>query len=133
METINGAPIIDVFLPTFRMEPGENDRFYPSKARAIAEKVATAELRELEEEYSDDNAQNSCLIISDKVREEVNASIDKSRYKIIVQTVIGQLADQGVRIASRCLWDPTTDNYASASVNNATVFCNVLVFATYTD
>ena len=132
METINGAPIIDVFLPTFRMEPGENERFYPSKARAIAEKVATMELNDLEE-YSDDNAQNSALIISDKVREEVNNSIDKSRYKIIVQTVIGQLADQGVRIASRCLWDPTTDNYASASVNNAVVFCNVLVFATYTD
>jgi tctex1 domain-containing protein 2 len=133
METINGAPVIDIFLPTFRMEPGENERFYPSRARAIAEKVAAAELGQDDEPYNDDNAQQAALIISDKVREEVNASIDKSRYKIIVQTVIGQNADQGVRIASRCLWDPTTDNYVSATYTNATCFCNILVFACYTD
>eukprot|EP00605_Chrysophyceae_sp_TOSAG23-4_P000155 GSChrysophyteH1.ASY1.ANO1.178.1 assembled CDS len=132
METINGAPIIDVFLPTYRMEPNENERFYPSRARAIAEKVAAAELAD-DEPYNDEYSQQAALVISDKVREEVNAQIDKSRYKIIVQTVIGQSADQGVRIASRCLWDPTSDNYASATYTNSHVFCNVLVFACYSD
>jgi tctex1 domain-containing protein 2 len=132
METINGAPIIDVFLPTFRMEPEEEEKFYPSKAKAIAEKVAMAELND-DDEYNDDEAQSIALVISDKVREEVSASISKGRYKIVVQTVIGQNADQGVRIASRCLWDPTTDNYASISHNTKKLFCNILVFATYTE
>jgi tctex1 domain-containing protein 2 len=40
------------------------------------------------------------------------------RYKIIVQGTIGQLRDQGIRIASRCLWDVSTDNYTSVSYTN---------------
>ena len=85
--------------------------------------------------------------------------LSKSRYKIVVQTTLGQMKDQGIRVvrprryqssrclvtsrvflthcpsvrvlcclvvwfqASRCLWDPSTDNYASAQYTNATIFC----------
>jgi hypothetical protein len=44
------------------------------------------------------------------------------RYKIIVQTTIGQLKDQGIRIASRCLWDVSTDNYTSVSYTNVSLW-----------
>jgi hypothetical protein len=131
METINGAPVIDIFLPTFRLEPGQDDRFYPSRARAIAEKAAAHELGDLE--YNDEDAKLWALNVSDRVREEVAGSIAKSRYKIVVQTVIGQIVNQGVRVASRCLWDPTTDNYASVTYKNQHLFCTILIFATYTD
>jgi hypothetical protein len=131
METINGAPIIDIFLPTYRLEPGQEERFYPSRAKAIAEKVAAAEIGE--QQYNDEDAKIWSLNISDKVREELAASLSKSRYKIIVQTVIGQNANQGVRVASRCLWDPTTDNYASVTYKNQSLFCSIMIFATYTD
>jgi len=46
------------------------------------------------------------------------AKLNIIRYKIIVQTTVGQMKDQGVRVASRCLWDVQTDNYASASYTN---------------
>jgi hypothetical protein len=46
---------------------------------------------------------------------------NSSRYKIIVQTTVGQLHDQGIRVASRGLWDPNTDNYASASYANVSL------------
>ena len=46
------------------------------------------------------------------------AHLSRSRYKIVVQTTVGQLRDQGIRVASRCLWDPNTDNYASTSYSN---------------
>ncbi|RYH29478.1 hypothetical protein EON65_08275 [archaeon] len=45
-------------------------------------------------------------------------NLGKSRFKVVVQTTIGQLHDQGIRVASRCLWDPTTDNYASCQYTN---------------
>lgn len=38
------------------------------------------------------------------------------RYKVVVQTVIGQQKHQDVRIASRCLWDNEHDNHASAVI-----------------
>ena len=36
---------IDVVLPTYRVEPEENDKFYPSVAKAVADRVLEAELR----------------------------------------------------------------------------------------
>lgn len=50
-----------------------------------------------------------------------------SRFKIIVQTTVGEMKDQGIRIASRCLWDPTTDNYASCSFKNVRIYCFLLL------
>lgn len=44
--------------------------------------------------------------------------LNMPRYKVVVQSTIGELKDQGVRIASRCLWDTANDNYASVSYKN---------------
>jgi hypothetical protein len=46
------------------------------------------------------------------------ADVDLPRYKIIVQVVLGEMKNQGARVASRCLWDTDTDNYASVSFKN---------------
>ena len=61
------------------------------------------------------------------------AAIAYERYKIIVQVTIGELRDQGVRVASRSLWDTNTDNYASASFQNQSLWCSCMVFGVYTD
>lgn len=127
----NGHPVIDIVLPTYRMVPEENERFYPSTAKAIADKIIADELSDVK--YDEDEAKTWSLSISDKVREAVTDKLKKTRFKIVVQTTIGQMRDQGIRIASRCLWDPTTDNYASCSYTNETLFCSVLIFAICTD
>lgn len=48
-------------------------------------------------------------------------SLGKTRYKVVVQTTIGQYKDQGIRVTSRCLWDSTTDNYASCNYSNVSI------------
>mmetsp|Transcript_24762 Transcript_24762/g.36523 ORF Transcript_24762/g.36523 Transcript_24762/m.36523 type:complete len:135 (-) Transcript_24762:141-545(-) len=126
-----GQPIIEVFLPTYRMEPDEDERFYPSVAKKIAEEIVQAELND--QEYDEEDAKTWSLIIGDKIRDAVKKNMNIPRYKIIVQSTVGQLRDQGIRIASRCLWDVSTDNYTSVSYTNQTIFCNVLIFALYTD
>ncbi len=40
------------------------------------------------------------------------------RYKFVVQVVLGQNKRQGVRVASRCLWDVDNDSHASFSFKN---------------
>lgn len=35
------------------------------------------------------------------------------RFKLAFQVVVGELKGQGIRVTSKCLWDPTTDNYSS--------------------
>lgn len=115
-------------------------RFFPSKAKAIGDRIISEILSSAV--YDEEEAKNWSIDISDKVREAVagrptsamyflpivcqqffvSVCIESmgpnSRYKIVVQTTVGQMKDQGIRIASRCLWDPTTDNYASCNFKN---------------
>jgi len=53
------------------------------------------------------------------------------RYKIAVHVYIGEVKGQGVKIASKCLWDPQFDNYAHYSYHNERVFGVGIVFGTY--
>ena len=55
----------------------------------------------------------------------------KSSYKIVVQTVIGEISGQGVRVASKCLWDEQNDSYASFTYQNESLFCTGIVFGIY--
>ena len=41
------------------------------------------------------------------------------------------MKDQGVRVASRCLWDTATDNYASVEYTNQFLWCSAMVFGVY--
>jgi hypothetical protein len=54
-----------------------------------------------------------------------------ARHKIVVQVTIGEVHGQGVRIASRCLWDTETDNHASSTFQNPYLYCVAMVFAVY--
>jgi hypothetical protein len=83
--------------------------------------------------YDEEEARNWSLNISDSIRQQIYEKMSKTRYKVVVQTTVGQQSDQAIRVASRCLWDPSVDNYASATYSNETIFCNVLVFCLYTD
>ena len=65
----NGQPIIGVFLPTFRMEPEEDERFYPSQAKKLATDIVEAELNG--QEFEEDDAKLWSLSIGDKVRDSV--------------------------------------------------------------
>ena len=128
METINGAPIIDVFLPTYRVEPEEHEKFYPSVARDVAEKVVFSVINAGGDEpaYDDKEAQDMSLDISVRVREEMANVL--SSIKLSCRHC-GQVADQGVRVASRCR-DPS-NNYAKYSYEGKSQFITVLIFALY--
>jgi hypothetical protein len=45
--------------------------------------------------------------------------------------MLGEIRGQGVRVASKSLWDKNTDNFASYTYSNDRIFCTAMVFATY--
>ncbi|CAB1120999.1 unnamed protein product [Ectocarpus sp. CCAP 1310/34] len=53
------------------------------------------------------------------------------RYKYVVQVVIGEQRGEGVRMGSRCFWDSETDNVASETYVNDSVFCVATAYAVY--
>ena len=49
----------------------------------------------------------------------------------MVQVVLGENKGAGVRVGTRCLWDPNTDNLAQATYINDTLYCCAVVFGVY--
>ena len=56
--------------------------------------------------------------ISEQVKARIKQELNIPRYKIVVQVTIGEMRSQGIRVASKCLWDADSDNYASYSYQN---------------
>ena len=94
----------------------------------IIEQVIEENLKD--REYNPEEAQKQAEHIVNSIRSGVK-QLNVPCYKIIVQSVIGQVDGQGVRIASKCLWDEMNDNYASWTYKNHSLFCTGIVFGIY--
>ncbi|KAG8343076.1 putative Tctex 1 family [Trypanosoma vivax] len=53
------------------------------------------------------------------------------RYKFVTHATITEAVNQGIRIASRGLWDPMTDGYASYTFSTESMHVNVVLYALY--
>lgn len=123
------------------MKPGENEKFYPSQVYKVVQETLVKEFDEAKvdekwiEDWIDfgDEFEDLTKDLADKIKHQIKEKLNLARYKIIVQVTIGQKKDQGVRITSRCLWDTSTDNYATVNYQNEHVWVSALVFGLYTD
>ena len=122
--------VIKHYEPTYIMQPAEDKKFHPSAVRKACEKVVkktlTGKVWTGEEE----------TVWTVSISEDIKAAVKElniPRYKIVVQVTIGEVKSQGVRVASRCLWDTESDNYASYSFKNESLWCVAMVFGCYTE
>ena len=116
------------YQPTYRMEPREHERFYPAKVRAIIEQVIKTKLENQEFDHAKHKQWAEAIVVEIK---DQTKQLNIPSYKSRVQCVIGQVLGQGVRVASKCLWDEANDNFASWSYENASLFCTGIVFGIY--
>lgn len=101
-------------------------------SKAEVEKVVHAVCQEMigEGKYT---VEESSLLIKD-VCNEIQQRVLRlgyTRYKLVTHAVIAESAQQGLRVASRCLWDPETDNYAAVSFSTETMHVSIVVFGVY--
>jgi hypothetical protein len=59
------------------------------------------------------------------------AAICPDRYKLFVQVVVSENKGQGLRVATRALWDETTDVLASETYQTDNVVAVALCHAVY--
>ena len=111
-----------------RLEPKDEERFYPTQVKSIIKEVLEEKLQG--QTFDDSNAQTLALDISNVVKAKCK-ELRIPRYKLIVQTVVGENQNQGVRLASKSLWNAKIDNYASASHMNDHLFAVCMVFGAY--
>jgi Tctex-1 family. len=135
------TPVIDIVLPTYILKPDKDEKFYSSRVKTIIEEVISDELscaeinsKWLEDWYDfDDEFEGLSKEIADKIRAKCISVLNLPRYKLIVQVTIGGRKNHGVRITSRCLWDTSTDQYASYTYQNEHLWVSAMVFGLYTD
>ena len=86
--------------PTYRLEPEE--KLSLTKAKLIAETVLAEKLAGASNkddiEYEFEALSKS---LADTVKEKIKSEINVPRYKILVQSTLGTMKDQGVKITSR--------------------------------
>lgn len=120
---------LHVWENTYIMAPKDDEKFLPSKVTAVIDKVMTDKLKD--KTYAPDDAKIWTLDLCNEIKQSVRTELNIPRYNVIVQVVIGEHAGQGVRIASKCLWDVNADNWASFSFRNQTLFAVGMVFGCY--
>ncbi len=111
---------------TYKLEPPR--KFRISEAKAIIERILKEHLEK--EHYDASRSAYTAKLLSQIIKDEVK-ELNYERYKIAVIASVGQLQDQGMVAASRCVWDTNLDTSASASFKNKTLFAVATVFAVY--
>jgi hypothetical protein len=111
---------------TYRMEP--YTKFSAKQVTQIIEEVLEGQLEE--EEYDPRATKQMAKTLSTIITSRVK-SLKFDRYKIVTIVTLGQVADQGVQIASRCLFDTQWDNFGSGSYKNSSLFGVATVFGIY--
>ena len=100
---------------TYQLEPHQDEIFYPSKAKNIIEEVFNEKLKGTRYDLS--NASEITEELARHIRAKVK-DLKIPRYKVAVQVIYGELKGQGLRVASKSLWDPNFDNWASFTFTN---------------
>lgn len=118
----------DYAVSAHRKDPKDDEKFYPSAVKKIITDILEMKLSGVS--YDDKLAQSLALDISNTVKMKCKL-LKMPRYKIIVQTFIGENLNQGLRVASKSLWNPKFDNYASCSYQGGNLFAVVMVFGSY--
>jgi tctex1 domain-containing protein 2 len=83
------------------------------------------------EQFDPHNSQNIVEELTKLIRYRVKTELNIPRYKLAIQVVLGSMEGQAVKVASKCLWDPKFDNYASVSYKNESLYCVGMVFGCY--
>jgi hypothetical protein len=93
--------IKSIIEPTYRTEPEESGKLYPSQAKIIAERILQEKLDGKSSDDIEFAFEELSARITEDVRDCVKSSMNVGRYKVLVQATIGTMKDQGVKITSR--------------------------------
>ena len=112
------------------MEPDHDYRFRPYRMQPKVLEILVEQLKD--KTYGSTNMNELAKDISRSVHQFMK-QYHMPRYRIVVQTVIGQQCEQQLRIVSRCLWDANTDNMISVNYETQDLIGVVIVFGVYLD
>lgn len=113
---------------TYKLAPDEDKRFRCKDVKDVIDSVLESRLKSLP--YDPAKCRFLLPSIADEIKEKVKL-LGFERFKLVCLVTIGKLNNQGVRVASRCLWDTETDRMATSSFCSDDLFASAAVFGVY--
>lgn len=80
--------------------------------------------------YNAVDASLLCKRASQQIKESVK-KLDFERYKLVCVVTVSSQERQGIKQASRFLWDDKKDNWIDATYTNASLIANASLYALY--
>ncbi|RNA37359.1 Tctex1 domain-containing 1 [Brachionus plicatilis] len=115
---------------TFRMAPGEGQKFNVCKVQKIVNDILSNYLENTK--YEPNKCRDLVQFLSEEIKSRIKSVIFR-RYKLIVNITIGQNNGSSIIVASRSLWNADTDNGCTVQYKNNSLFAIATIFATYFD
>lgn len=111
---------------TYQMEPER--KFKPTEIQKLVYNVLEERLEDTS--YDPDKCRYLVVSLANEIRHRVK-QMGFTRYKIVCTVDMGSIAEQGLRVASRCLWDKVQDSLGTATFKNESLFAVGTVFGVY--
>ena len=111
---------------TYHTEPKQ--RFPEGEVREIIKNSLEGLLSE--QTYSAKECGFLTKLLSSRIIEQVK-SLNIERYKLVCLVNVGSKHNQGLMVASRCLWNAEYDTHVTATVENGTLFAVATVYGAY--
>ncbi|XP_046351539.2 dynein light chain Tctex-type 5-B-like isoform X1 [Haliotis rufescens] len=113
---------------TFKLKPDDRKRFMPRQVEKLLADVLAARLDKVE--YDPRTCRDITTDISAHIKARVKA-MDFPRYKIVSNVIIMENKGQGAQVASRCVWDASSDSFATYTYRNHTLVATAYVHGVY--
>lgn len=86
-----------------------------------------------DQQYNYQRLSDFTVQLSQKIKDKLKAEMELPRYKLVASVTIAQKCrtKQGMRVGSRCNWNPVTDNYAEYTLINGSMYVTGQVYAIY--
>ncbi|NXN92209.1 TC1D4 protein, partial [Rhinopomastus cyanomelas] len=131
--SFSGLPLFQPILKTrlentYRMRPDEGCKFNAGQVQQVLKGALTSALGTTV--YSPQGSASLVQSLVELLQSQVKEVVPP-RYKLVCQVLLGQQAQQSMLVASRALWDPETDSFASATFSNSSLFAVATVHGVY--
>ena len=113
---------------TYKLEPDEGKYFAINKVESLLKETLEKRLDNVN--YSSENNRLLVTDLTADIKSKVKA-LEFPRYKLVCNVIITENKAQGLEIASRCIWDHSTDNFASYTYKNASLIAIANVYGVY--
>lgn len=113
---------------TYKLKPDPETEFRQSKVRMTVEDILKMNMHDFK--YDPVTSVKLATDLSDAIISKVK-KLGFKRHKFVVSVSVGNIQGQGLNMASRCLWDDSTDGHITVEYKNKDLYVVVTVYAVY--